>query len=68
MVERTEPTLPPAANRGKRHRLELLLVGQGQAVLHRLVQHLLTLVGAPARTVAVDHVLRWEAEAARQNS
>lgn len=63
-----EPDLPPAADRGESHRLELLLVRQGQAVLHRLVQHLLTLVGAPARTVTVDHVLGREAKAGRQNS
>lgn len=63
-----ELNLPPAADRGESHGLELLLVRQGQAVLHRLVQQLLTLVGAPARTVTVDHVLRREAKAGRQNS
>ena len=59
--------LPSAANRGEGHRLELLLVRQSQAVLHRLIQQLLTLVRAPAWTVTVDHVLRRESKASRQN-
>lgn len=67
MKEQTKLTLPPAADGGERHRLELLLVCQSQAVLHRLVQHLLALVGAPAWTVTVDDVLRRESIAGRQN-
>lgn len=67
MGKERKRTLPSAADGGEGHRLELLLVGQGQAVLHRLVQHLLTLVGAPAWTVTVDHVLGGESEAGRQN-
>ena len=60
--------LPPASNRGESHRLEFLLVGQSQAVLHRLLQQLLTLVGAPAWTVAVDDVLGRQTEAGAQHS
>lgn len=67
MKKHRKPNSPPAADGGERHGLEFLLVRQGQAVLHRLVQHLLALVGAPARTVAVDHVLCREAKAGRQN-
>lgn len=60
--------LPPATNGGESHRLEFLLVGQGQAVLHRLVQHLLALVGTPAWTVTVDDVLGRQAKAGGQHS
>lgn len=67
MNKQRKPNLPSAANRGERHGLEFLLVCQSQAVLHRLVQHLLTLVRAPAWTVTVDHVLRRESKAGRQN-
>ncbi len=60
--------LPPATDGGESHRLEFLLVGQSQAVLHRLVQHLLTLVGAPAWTVTVDDVLSRQTKAGGQHS
>lgn len=60
--------LPPAANGGESHRLEFLLVGQSQAVLHRLVQHLLTLVRAPARAVAVDDVFGGQTKAGGHHS
>lgn len=60
--------LPSATNGGKSHRLEFLLVGQSQAVLHRLVQQLLTLVGAPAWAVAVDDVLSRQPKAGGQHS
>lgn len=59
--------LPSTTNRGESHRLEFLLVGQSQAVLHRLVQHLLTLVGAPAWTVTVDDVLRRQTKTGGQH-
>lgn len=58
---------PSAADGGKSHRLEFLLVGQSQAVLHRLVQQLLTLVGAPARAVAVDDVLGGQTKTGGQH-
>lgn len=60
--------LPPATNGGESHGLEFLLISQSQAVLHRLVQHLLTLVGAPARTVTVDDVLSRQTKAGGQHS
>lgn len=60
--------LPSTTNGGESHRLEFLLVGQSQAVLHCLVQQLLTLVGAPAWTVAVDDVLSRQAKAGSQHS
>lgn len=60
--------LPSTANGGEGHRLEFLLVGQSQAVLHRLVQHLLALVGAPAWTVTVDDVLSRQTKAGSQYS
>lgn len=60
--------LPPATDGGEGHGLEFLLVGQSQAVLHRLVQQLLTLVGAPAWTVTVDDVLRRQTKAGGQHS
>lgn len=61
-------TIPSATNGGESHRLEFLFVGQSQAVLHRLVQHLLALVGAPAWTVTVDDVLGRQTKAGSQHS
>lgn len=58
---------PSAADGGESHRLEFLLVGQSQTVLHRLVQQLLTLVGAPARAVAVDDVLGGQTKTGGQH-
>lgn len=60
--------LPPTTDGGERNRLEFLLISQSQTVLYRLVQHLLTLVGAPARTVAMDDVFSGQTEAAGQHS
>lgn len=60
--------LPPATNGGESHRLQFLLIRQSQAVLHRLVQHLLTLVGAPAWTVTVDDILSRQTETGGQHS
>lgn len=60
--------LPSATNRGEGHRLEFLLVSKSQAVLHRLVQQLLTLVGAPAWTVTVDDVLGRQTKTTGQHS
>lgn len=60
--------LPSASNGGESHRLEFLLVGQSQAVLHRLVQQLLTLVRAPAWAVAVDDILSRQTKAGSQHS
>lgn len=59
--------LPPTSDGGEGHGLELLLICQGQAVLHRLLQHLLTLVRAPAWTVAVDDILGGETKTGGQN-
>ena len=53
--------LPAAANGRERDGLELLIVCQGQTVLHRLFQKFLTLVGTPDRTVTVDHKLGRQA-------
>lgn len=53
--------LPAAANGGKRHRFEFLLISQSKAVLHGFIQQLLALIRAPAGTVTVDHKLRWKA-------
>lgn len=58
---------PSAADGGESHRLEFLLVGQSQTVLHRLVQQLLTLFGAPARAVAVDDVLGGQTKTGGQH-
>lgn len=59
--------IPSTTNRREGHRLELLLVSQGQAVLHGLIQQLLTLVRTPAWTVAVDHKLGRKPIARRQH-
>lgn len=53
--------LPATANGGERDGLELLIVCQGQTVLHRLFQKFLTLVSTPDRTVTVDHKLGRQA-------
>lgn len=60
--------LPATTNGGESHGLELLLVGQSQAVLHSLVQQLFTLVGAPAWTVTVDDVFRRQTKSSGQHS
>lgn len=60
--------LPSTTNGREGHRLEFLLVGQSQAVLHCLVQHLLALVGAPAWTVTVYDVLSRQTKAGSQHS
>lgn len=48
---------PAAADRREGHGFELLLISESQAVLHRLIQHLLTFIRAPAWTVTVDDKL-----------
>lgn len=56
-------SLPATADGWERDGLELLIVCQSQAVLHRLFQKLLTLVCTPDRTVTVDHKLGGQAVA-----
>lgn len=60
--------LPAAANGWKRDGLQLLVICQGQAVLHCLFQKFLTLVCAPDGTVTVDHKLGRKAMASADSS
>lgn len=60
--------LPAAADGWKGDGLELLIVCQGQAVLHCLFQKLLTLVCTPHGTVTVDHKLGGQAMARTDSS
>lgn len=61
-------SLPATANRWERDGLELLIVGQGQAILHCLFQKFLTLVCTPDWTVTVDHKLGRQAMACADSS
>lgn len=49
---------PSGGQRRERHGLELLVLGGGEAVLHRLLQLVLALVRAPRGDVAVQHEAR----------
>ena len=55
--------LPAAADGWKGDGLQLLVICQGQAVLHCLFQKFLTLVCTPDGTVTVDHKLGGQAMA-----
>ena len=55
--------LPAATDGGKGNGLQLLVIRQRQAVLHRLLQKFLTLVCTPDGTVTVDHKLGGQAMA-----
>lgn len=60
--------LPAATNGWKGNGLQLLVICQRQAVLHRLFQKFLTLVCTPDGTVTVDHKLGGQAMACTDSS
>lgn len=60
--------LPAATDGWKGNGLQLLVICQRQAVLHRLFQKFLTLVCTPDGTVTVDHKLGRQAMACADSS
>ena len=60
--------LPAATDGWKGNGLQLLVICQRQAVLHRLFQKFLTLVCTPDGTVTVDHKLGGQAMACADSS
>ena len=60
--------LPAATDGWKGNGLQLLVIRQRQAVLHRLLQKFLTLVCTPDGTVTVDHKLGGQAMACTDSS
>lgn len=61
-------TVPAATDGWKGNGLQLLVIRQRQAVLHRLLQKFLTLVCTPDGTVTVDHKLGGQAMACTDSS
>lgn len=60
--------LPAAADGWKRNGLQLLVIGQGQAVLHGLFQEFLTFVRTPDWAITVDHKFGRQAMASTDSS
>lgn len=60
--------LPATTDGWKGNGLQLLVIRQRQAVLHRLFQKFLTLVCTPDGTVTVDHKLGGQAMACADSS